>query len=127
MPPLFLVAIGGALGACARFGLVALVKPHAPTFPVGTLVCNLLGCAAIGLLAGWLTRWTTGVDAFRVFVFVGVLGGFTTFSSLALELSDMLRDQRWGAAAAYLLISNIVGVGLAIGGYVLTASRVSAV
>lgn len=123
MPPILLVALGGALGAGARFGLVALVKPHAPHFPLGTLVCNLLGCAAIGLLAGWLTRWTTSADAFRAFVFVGVLGGFTTFSSLALELSDMLRDQRWGAAALYVIVSNAAGIGLALGGYALTAAR----
>jgi CrcB protein len=116
-----LVALGGALGALARFGVVSLVKPHSPGFPSGTLACNLAGCAVIGLLAGWLSRMNTPTDNLRLFLFAGVLGGFTTFSSLGLEVTEMLRESRFAHAAAYVLLSNAVGIALALAGYALTA------
>ncbi len=118
-----LVALGGALGAVVRYLLVLVIRPHAPGFPVGTLACNLAGCAAIGLLAGWMARWSPPADSdhpWRLFLLVGVLGGFTTFSSLGLEVAEMLRAGRWGAAALYVLLSNVLGIGLALGGYALS-------
>lgn len=121
LAPALLVAIGGAVGAVLRYGLVALVRPHSPDFPAGTLACNLLGCAVIGLFAGWMSRWNTPGDTFRLLVLVGILGGFTTFSSLGLEVTEMLRAHRFGAAAGYLALSNLLGIGLALGAYALSA------
>ncbi|MCE2654442.1 MAG: CrcB family protein [Planctomycetaceae bacterium] len=121
-----LVALGGAIGACMRYALVGLVRPMSPGFPTGTLLANLAGCAAIGLLAGWLMGGIGGTGAaggqreqVRLFLFVGVLGGFTTFSSFALEVTEMVRAGRWGAAGVYVVVSNVVGLGLAVGGYAL--------
>lgn len=119
---ILLVAVGGAAGALLRFGLVALIKPHAPHFPLGTLACNLFGCAVIGALAGWLARSGGPSESVRLLIFAGLLGGFTTFSSFALELVEMLRAGRFAAAVAYLLLSNVLGIALAIGTYALTAS-----
>lgn len=118
-----LVGAGGAAGALLRFGVVALVRPASPNFPLGTLLVNLSGCLVIGLLGGWLLSSPEPREQFRLLVLVGVLGGYTTFSSYALEVAEMLRQGRWGWAAAYILVSNLVGLGLAFGGYVLVAGR----
>lgn len=119
-----LVGVGGALGAIARYGVVLLVRPRVESFPAGTLACNLIGCAVIGLLAGWMSRWSPAPDAadpWRLFLFVGVLGGFTTFSSLGLEVAEMMRGGRLGTAMVYVALSAVLGPALALGGYALTA------
>jgi CrcB protein len=80
------VALGGALGSLARYG-VARAWPAAPGgFPVPTLTVNLLGSFAIGLLYVWISaRGGPGADSARLFWMTGVLGGFTTYSAFALE------------------------------------------
>lgn len=93
---LVLVALGGAIGSAARF-LVGL----AVVFPVGTLTVNVLGSFAIGLLwAGQADR--AGVVAFFM---IGVLGGFTTFSSFSLDVLRLMGDGRLGTAGGYVLAS----------------------
>ncbi|CAN5757960.1 fluoride efflux transporter CrcB [soil metagenome] len=115
-----LVALGGAAGSMARFGAVMLVKPHAPEFPAGTLSVNLLGSLLIGVLAGCLHASALGRSSpLWLLLAVGVLGGFTTFSSLALETVELLNAQRWGAAAAYIGASVVLGLVLAAGGFAL--------
>ena len=95
------IALGGALGSAARY-LVGL----AVSFPMGTLAVNILGSFAIGLLwAGQLDR--TGLMAFLM---IGVLGGFTTFSTFSLDVLRLMSDGRMGAAGLYALSS----VGLAL-------------
>lgn len=95
-----LVAVGGALGAMSRFALAEIVQrvgPHA--FPLGTFVVNLTGCFIFGLLAGLSEfRVPLSEDA-RAFLLVGLLGGFTTFSSFGYETFLLLR-QGEGALAA---------------------------
>lgn len=119
-----LIAAGGAAGTLARYGLVEAVKvwnpqpttPGAVPFPAGTLAVNLLGCLAIGYLA---TVMTPGVrDELRTAVLVGILGGFTTFSSLAWEVQALWSAQRPAAAVVYLAASLVGGVGLAVVGKV---------
>jgi CrcB protein len=110
-----MIAIAGAVGTLARFGLVEasraiLPQPSQPTFPWGTLAVNLLGCFAIGALA---TAWTSSLrEEFRLAILVGLLGGFTTFSSFAWEAHSL-----WSAgksASAVLYVTASVGFGLAL-------------
>lgn len=115
-----LVALGGAVGSALRYAVVAAARPHSPDFPLGTLAVNLAGCAAIGVVGGWLAGLPPESRG-RLLLMAGVLGGFTTFSSVALEVGDLLRGGRLGAAAAYLVLTNALGVALALAGYMLTA------
>ncbi len=105
MISLLLVMMGGALGAGARY-LVgkALLGWLGPDYPWGTLAVNVLGGLAMGALAGMLGRMTTG-DQARLFLAVGVLGGFTTFSAFSLELVTMLERGAMMTAMGYALAS----------------------
>ena len=95
------VALGGAIGALLRYQTGRLLThwlgPNTVTaFPWATLTVNVLGSLAMGLLAGYLARHGQGGDQWRLFLGVGVLGGFTTFSAFSLEL--MLLIERGQAA-----------------------------
>lgn len=105
MPPLLLVMSGGALGAGARHlaGRAALALAG-PGYPYGTLFVNLLGGALMGLLAGLLSRGQGG-EAWRYLLGVGVLGGFTTFSSFSLDTVTLLQRGATGVAIGYVLLS----------------------
>ncbi|MCC7008450.1 MAG: fluoride efflux transporter CrcB [Acidobacteria bacterium] len=108
-----LIGIGGGLGAMARHALNGAVHRLAPgsIFPTGIFVVNVLGSAAIGLLAGLLAgaRIDLRPDT-RTFLIVGVLGGFTTFSSFSLDTFTLLRSGHLGLA-----LWNIAGqVGLSL-------------
>lgn len=118
-----LVALGGALGAVARYGLVLLVRPHSPSWPLGTLIVNLIGCLAIGVIGGATQHALTSRADSRLWAFavIGILGGFTTFSSFGLETVELVQEGRMASAAAYVVLSNVVGLGLAWLGYVLGA------
>ena len=113
VPPLILVAIGGAVGACLRYlvGRWALVSLGAG-LPFGTWTVNITGSFAMGLLAGWLTR-IDGSDELRLLLGVGVLGGFTTFSAFSLEVFTMINRNEIGLAAAYA-VSSVTGSVLAL-------------
>ncbi len=82
-----IVGSGGFLGALARYGLSGLVQRQLPfaSFPYGTLVVNLMGCALIGVLAGLAESRQMFGSEVRTFAFIGVLGGFTTFSTFGYE------------------------------------------
>ena len=101
------VAIGGALGSVARFGVGNYASQwHGGGFPWGTLIVNVTGSFVIGLFAA-LTgpggRWAVSLDA-RQFVMVGICGGYTTFSSFSLQTLDLARDGHLAGAGA-----NVVG------------------
>ena len=118
-----LVGTGGFLGAVARYAVSGAVHRFSgfAAFPYGTLVVNLTGCAAIGLLAGWTeSRQFLGPEA-RLFLFIGVLGSFTTFSTFGYETLALLRDGASVRAAANILLHVGVGIAAAWGG--LTLSR----
>jgi CrcB protein len=120
------VALGGALGSVARYGCSGLAARWLGTsFPWGTLLVNVAGSFAIGLLAALLTsdgRPALGVDA-RAFVIVGVLGGFTTFSAFSLETLNLARSGAVAAAGANAALSLVlclvaVWLGFAVAGIV---------
>ena len=119
MNSLFPVMIGGAIGAGARH-LVgqAMLARFGPAFPWGTLSINIVGSLLMGLLVGWLAR-SGGGDTTRLFVGVGILGGFTTFSSFSMEYWMLFERGQNAQAAAYVLASVIgaitaCGLGLFI-------------
>jgi fluoride exporter len=105
------VAIGGAIGASARWlvgGVVdAVTSPHQPaTWPWATLVVNIVGCMAIGVAARRIDRNTTS----WAFTVTGVLGGFTTFSAFAVELNDFADAGRLPVAVLYGVLTLAGGV-----------------
>ena len=96
------VAAGGALGALARYG-VGLALPHGGgAFPLGTFLINVAGCLLIGALIVVITEWTRAHPLVRPFLVTGILGGFTTFSTYAVDSQQLLAEGRVGTAAAYV-------------------------
>jgi len=112
MPNAVYVLLGGALGATGRYLLAGWVSRAAESpFPWGTLTVNLAGCLVIG--AAWgLGERMLWAPAFRTFLFVGILGAFTTFSSFGLETLHLLRDAEHVRALGYVLGSNLGGLFL---------------
>ena len=110
-----LVALGGAIGSLLRYQVGRLMThligvQAVTTFPWATLTVNVVGSLAMGLLAGTLARFGQGGEHWRLFVGVGVLGGFTTFSAFSLELF-MLIDRHQGALAfTYAAVSVLAGL-----------------
>lgn len=109
MPPLLLVMVGGAIGAGFRYhiGSVAL-QQLGPAFPFGTWIVNLLGGLLMGVLAGVVAQAPVESEPLRLFLGVGVLGGFTTFSAFSLETFDMLARGDYVMASAYA-VSSVAG------------------
>lgn len=110
MNGLFPVMVGGAIGAGARHlvGQILLAR-LGPGFPWWTLSINIAGSLMMGLLIGWLAR-SGGSDQARLFLGVGVLGGFTTFSSFSMEFWTLFERGQMAQAAAYVGASVIIGI-----------------
>ena len=117
------VAAGGALGSVARYVLNQLLQPAGARFPVGITVINISGCLAIGLLAGLIgsSRIVMSPTA-RDFAVVGILGGFTTFSTFGLDTMLLMRSNSPGTAAANVLVQVVGGVLAVWLGYSLGAA-----
>jgi len=111
------VAAGGAIGSVARYLLSTFVlRISGSLFPFGTFAVNLLGCIVFGLVVGAADQRVPLGAGPRAFLLVGVLGGFTTFSSYAFESFWLLRDGHLAAASFNIVGQVILGIaGLAIG------------
>jgi len=106
MRNLLLVMIGGAVGAGFRYQLSSVALRHmGPGFPWGTLIANLLGGFLAGLLAAFLAGEGQQGEPLRLFLAVGVLGGFTTFSAFNVETVQMIQRGEAGLAGAYVVAS----------------------
>ncbi len=106
------VACGGALGALARHGLVQLAAQlHPSAFPYATLAVNMLGCLLMGMLMAILSKHAA--PQFQLFLAVGVLGGFTTFSAFSLDALQLLQRGEMLHALGYVLVS-VLGSLLAV-------------
>jgi CrcB protein len=112
-----LVSLGGALGSLLRFLCTSVVQRSAGSiFPFGTLSVNLIGSFAIGFLWYSAERLIFPSEM-RSFVFVGLLGGFTTFSSFSIENLNLLRDGHLKLAAYNMLVSNLFALALVLAGF----------
>ena len=115
------IGLGGALGSMLRFGLGSLIDSNVQKtgyiFPWGTIIVNITGCFIIGFI------FTISASEGRIilssltrnFIMIGILGGYTTFSSFSLQTLQLAQDGQWGAAAANVLLSVVlclVGVWL---------------
>jgi CrcB protein len=120
---ILLVALGGAIGSVARFKLSGWVLHQTPNwrFPAGTVLVNIVGCLIAGLLAGMAVKQDVFTPEARVFLFTGLLGGFTTFSAFGLETLLLLKRGEAGVAIANIVLSIAIGLLAAWLGYGLTA------
>ena len=118
MNPFLQVALGGAIGATARYATYRALVWHGPAFPVATVVVNVVGSLAMGMLAVLLAeRWGMG---YAPLLLTGVLGGFTTFSAFSLDLLTLWDRGQVAGAAIYVAGSVVLSViavlaGVAIG------------
>jgi CrcB protein len=127
MTKIFLLAAGGAIGTLLRYSLSGLTyKLFNGVFPWGTLFVNLAGSFVIGLLWGFFDIENLSSNI-RNFIFIGVLGGFTTFSTFALENFSMFRDGQIKLALSNILASNIIGIALVFAGFLLSKYIINAI
>ena len=110
---LFILALGGALGTLARYGLNGAISARVSSFPLGTMLVNITGCFVIGFIAAisgpslgraWLKPAT------RDFLMIGFCGGYTTFSSFGIQTLNLARDGEWLYVAANVVGSNLLGL-----------------
>jgi CrcB protein len=115
-----MVGVGGALGSMARHAVnVMVARKYGEPAPYATVIVNLTGCLAIGLLGGLLAGGRLFMShEVRVFVFVGVLGGFTTFSTFGLDTFALVQSGRILAALGNVAAQVVVGLSCVAGGYV---------
>jgi CrcB protein len=113
VPVLGVIAVGGALGALGRYGVGMLLPTVPGRFPWGTFTINVVGCLLIGVLMVLVTDVFTARPLLRPFLGVGVLGGFTTFSTYDNEIRALLRPGSVPVAFAYL-VGTLVAALLAV-------------
>jgi CrcB protein len=120
---LILVAVGGALGSVGRYALsTAVQRFSSPFFPYGTFVVNVLGCLAFGIIMGAAReRFVLGPSA-RAFLLIGILGGFTTFSTFSYETFALLQDGEFARAFANAAGQLICGLVALWAGYAAVAA-----
>lgn len=125
MQKIFLIGAGGAAGALLRYALSgAVYRILGETFPWGTLVVNVLGCFLIGFLWAFAERVPLS-QGLHVFVFTGVLGAFTTFSTYGLETFNLLRDGEMVLGLLNFVGSNLLGLIAVIGGFFIARALLS--
>lgn len=121
MYSIILVMSGGAIGAGLRFGLSRALPYAGQGWPWSTFAANILGGLAMGVLAAWVLRGDNSAEPLRLFVGVGVLGGFTTFSAFSLEMARMIEQGQTELAAGYALASVVLALGALFAG--MTAAK----
>jgi fluoride exporter len=121
MMPYICVTLGSALGGLLRYAISRAMIPVSAGFPTGTLLVNIFGSFVIGYF-GTLTLHTgkyPASDNMRLFVMVGICGGFTTFSSFSLQTFDLMRSGAWSRALANVLLSVVLCMTAVAAGHAL--------
>jgi CrcB protein len=114
---LLLIAVFGAIGTLARYGLQGVVQIKVGgTFPYGTLLVNLTGCFFLGLIGQVTLNRMIISPEWRVAIAVGFFGGYTTFSSFGWETAKMLETGEWVRATTYVAASVVLGLLLSVAG-----------
>ncbi|MFN3619971.1 fluoride efflux transporter FluC [Sphingorhabdus sp.] len=116
MNPIILVMSGGAIGAALRYGLSRALPVGATGWPWPTFAVNIIGGLCMGVLAIWLMRGDSSTEPLRLFLGVGVLGGFTTFSAFSVEMAYMVQRGQIGMATGYAAVSVILALGATFAG-----------
>jgi CrcB protein len=116
---ILVVALGGGIGAVLRYIIAnAGQSLTVSEFPLGTLFVNIIGCALIGLITALLIGpLSQHRELLRLLLIVGVLGGFTTFSTFAIDTFELFEDGRLRQAILYVVLSNVIGIFAAWGFY----------
>ncbi len=119
MRNLIIVGLGGFLGSVLRYLVSGWVQRLSDTalFPYGTLSVNVVGCLLIGLLGGWADNTDLFSPAARLFLLLGILGGFTTYSTFGYETVALLRDRQALTAMSYVGLHLLLGFGAVALGY----------
>jgi len=114
---ILLIAVFGAIGTLARYGLQGLVQiKMGSTFPYGTLVVNLTGCFFLGLIGQIALNRVIVPAEWRMAIAVGFFGGYTTFSSFGWETAKMFEAGEWLRASSYVAASVVLGLLLSVAG-----------
>ena len=112
MSQVLAIGLGGAIGSLLRYWLSGWVQSFAGRgFPYGTLAVNVLGCLAMGFLFVLLVERASDNPVLRAGLLIGVLGGFTTFSSFSIETFSLIEQGAWFQASANALASVVVCIG----------------
>ena len=113
-----LIAGGGFIGTLLRFLTTQFLNKYTViSFPIGTVIVNLIGCLLIGILAGFFSERLTSDSNLFLFLTIGCLGGFTTFSAFAIESQVFIQNGEFLKLAAYISIQVLIGIVLAVLGY----------
>jgi fluoride exporter len=114
---IFLIALFGAIGTLARYGLQGVVQiKTGSTFPYGTLLVNLTGCFLLGLIGQLTLNRVIVPPEWRMAIAIGFFGGYTTFSSFGWETAKMLEAGEWLWASSYVAASVVLGLFLSVAG-----------
>ena len=112
------IALGSAIGGMLRYLLGGWIQRAAGHgFPLGTLVINVSGSLALGLLLRWASHPPTLKPDLRAFLTVGLCGGFTTFSTFSAESITLMQDGQWGKAMTYVLLSVTLSLAATAAGF----------
>ena len=118
MTKILTIGAGGFFGSILRYVLSAfLQKSFSSSFPVGTLAVNLIGCLAIGFFAGLANNRGLFAPEVRNFLFIGLFGGFTTFSTFSYETNMLLNDSQYIKALLNVSLQVFFGIFLCFAGY----------
>ena len=106
------VGCGGFIGAVLRYLIGMIPLNETTVFPIKTFLINIIGCILIGYIAIFVAKGVEVNPRLILFIKVGICGGFTTFSTFALESSDLIREGHIMIAAMYMILSVMIGVGV---------------
>ena len=113
-----IIGLGGFLGTIFRFLIsLSMEKYFATSFPIGTIMVNLIGCFLIGLLSGYFTQKLGDQTQLFFFLTIGVLGGFTTFSAIAMDSQVFIENGEYLKMLTYISVQAILGIALCLIGY----------
>ena len=111
------VAAGGAVGSTFRFLTTSSLKFLLPSFPIGTLIVNILGSFFIGFLINYMENKNISSNIIRYFLIIGVLGSFTTFSSFSFEIIDLINNRKIFISFLYIFFSLLTCIFCCYLGY----------